>query len=307
MKISTSTSCIFNMYGMEEGMKMFADAGFEAIDYGMFHLPWNGDMFVNASEQEFADYFRHVGKTAKDCGIEVYQCHSPFPLKVFDPAKDPGMLQCAVKSIYAAGYMDCPNIIIHPAMHPSFIYGRNIEECRRSNLEFYSAMVPALKETGVTMCVENMFAGDPETGKYIHTTCSKVEQMIDFIDTLNDMHGPYFAACLDTGHAMISGTGCTHMLKELGHRNRTLHIHDNNGLSDMHQGPGRGKINWKQFAEALGEVQYTGTFNFEADTFYAEYNKKDTYNKAVLQAACNMLYAIGRSLADIAEGKYQAE
>ncbi|MBQ4607453.1 MAG: hypothetical protein IJB15_12155, partial [Clostridia bacterium] len=64
---------------------------------------------------------------------------------------------------------------------------------------------------------------------------------------------------------------------------------------------------WKQFAEALGEVQYKGTFNFEADTFYAEYNKKDTYNKAVQQAACNMLYTIGRSLADIAEGKYQAE
>lgn len=307
MKISTSTHTIFQLYGMEEGMKMFAAAGFEAIDYGMFHLPWNGEFFTKASDTEFADYFRHVGKIAKDCGIEVYQCHSPFPLKVFDPNKDSGMLQCAIKSIYAAGYMECPNIIIHPAMHPSFIYGRNIEECRRSNLEFYSAMVPALKETGVTMCVENMFAGDPETGKYIHTTCSKVEQMIDFIDTLNDMHGPYFAACLDTGHAMISGTGCTHMLKELGHRNRTLHIHDNNGLTDMHQAPGRGKINWKQFAEALGEVQYKGTFNFEADTFYNEYAKKDVYNKAVLQSACNMLCAIGRSLADIAEGKYSAE
>lgn len=307
MKISTSTHHIFQNCGMEAGMKMFANAGFGAIDYGMFHLPWNGDLFVNAAETDFADYFRHVGQTAKDCGIEVYQCHSPFPLKIYDPKSDPGMLQCAIKSIYAAAYMDCPNIIIHPAMHPSFIYGQNIEECRQSNLDFYSAMVPALKDTGVTMCVENMFAGDPETGKLIPTTCSKVEQMIDFIDTLNDMHGPHFAACLDTGHAMISGSGCTHMLKELGHRNRTLHIHDNNGMSDMHQAPGRGKINWKQFAEALREVQYQGTFNFEADTFYAEYCKKDIYNREVLQAACHMLYAIGRSLADIAEGKYQAE
>ncbi len=307
MKISTSTSSFFGVYGMEEGMKICANAGFEAIDYGMFHLPWNGDLFTKADEGEFAAYFKHVGQTAKDCGIEVFQCHSPFPLKVYDPAKDPGMLQCAIKSIYAAGYMDCPNIIIHPAMHPSFIYGRNLEECRQSNLDFYSAMVPALRETGVTMCVENMFAGDPETGKYIHTTCSKVEQMIDFIDTLNHMHGPHFAACLDTGHAMISGTGCTHMLRELGHRNRTLHIHDNNGLADMHQAPGRGKINWRQFAEALGEIGYTGTFNFESDTFFAEYVNKNIYNKAVLQAAAGMLYAIGRSLADIAEGKYCAE
>ena len=66
MKISTSTHHIFQMYGMEEGMKMFANAGFEAIDYGMFHLPWNGDMFVKSSETEFADYFRVVGKTARN-------------------------------------------------------------------------------------------------------------------------------------------------------------------------------------------------------------------------------------------------
>ncbi len=131
--------------------------------------------------------------------------------------------------------------------------------------------------------------------------------MIDFIDTLNHMHGPHFAACLDTGHAMISGSGCTHMLKALGHRNRTLHIHDNNGLADMHQAPGRGKIHWRQFAEALGEVGYTGTFNFESDTFFAEYVNRDIYNKNVMKAAASMLYAIGRSLADIAEGKYSAE
>lgn len=307
MKISTSTHHIFQRFGMEEGMKMFANAGFGAIDYGMFHLPWDGDLFQNATEDDFAAYFRHVGQTAKDCGIQVYQCHSPFPLKVYDPEKDPGMLKCAIRSIYGAGYMDCPNIIIHPAMRPTFIYGQNAEECRQTNLDFYSAMVPALKETGVTMCIENMFGGDPETGKLTPITCSSVDQMIDFIDTLNDMHGPHFASCLDTGHAMISGSGCTHMLKKLGHRNRTLHIHDNNGLSDMHQAPGKGKIHWKQFAEALHEVNYQGTFNFEADTFYAEYMNKEIYNKEVLQAACHMLYAIGRSLADIAEGKYTAE
>ena len=35
--------------------------------------------------------------------------------------------------------------------------------------------------------------------------------MIDFIDSLNDIHGGnLFAACLDTGHAVISGSGPPH-------------------------------------------------------------------------------------------------
>ncbi len=35
MKISTSIHGVIRAYGMEEGLKMLADAGFEAVDYSM--------------------------------------------------------------------------------------------------------------------------------------------------------------------------------------------------------------------------------------------------------------------------------
>lgn len=298
MKISTSTHSLVVRFGTEAAFTAYADAGFEALDYGMFHLQKE---IAEASDPDFRAYFENVAKLARERGLELYQCHAPFPLKVYKEDQDPALLRCAIRSIYGAAYLGCPHIVIHPAMHPSFIYGQNLEECRRSNFAFYEAMFPALRETGVILCIENMFAGDPETGKYIQTTCSRVEQMIDFIDTLNGMCGEKrFAACLDTGHAVISGSGPSHMLRMLGNRTLALHVQDNNGLQDAHQVPGFGKINWTNFCAALRETGYPGTFNFEADTFYNTW-RAPIYDLGVARAAAATMCQIGKSLVKLVE------
>lgn len=302
MKVSTSTHNILTRFGMRKAFDIIADAGFEAIDYGMFHLSPNKEVFTKYSDKRFSNYFRDVKKEASARGLEICQCHAPFPLKVYDEEKDTVLLECAKKSIYAAAYMECPNIVIHPAMKGSFRHGRNYNECRRTNFEFYSAMVPALRETGVTLCIENMFAGDGEQGKLVATTCSRSEWMIDFIDGLNEIHGGnMFAACLDTGHANISGSGASDMALELRNRLKILHIHDCDGLTDMHQAPGFGKINWREFISALREIGYSGTLSFEADSFFGQWANNELYGEAVCRALAKTLYTIGRNFADLIE------
>ncbi len=303
MKISTATSGIFSMVSsMEEGMKIIADAGFEAIDFSIFTNSWDSDLFMKFSDAEFADHFRRIGRLTKDCGLEMYQCHAPFPLKVFDPAQDEAMLKSAIRSIYASAYMDCPNIVIHPGAHSDSI--RNgTSEGMCGNLEFYGAMADALRDTGVTVCIENLWYPDSEPGKYLNVTTAV--QLSELIDTLNDRHGNYYGVCFDTGHALMTGDNCASMVKTLGQRVKVLHVHDNTGTSDMHQALGRGNINWREFSEALGEIGYQGTFNFEADWFCADYRHSDTYSKDVLRSACNMLCTIGRSLASIADGTFK--
>lgn len=39
MKISTQTDVIFPAFGIDEGMKIFRDAGFDALDFSMFYKP----------------------------------------------------------------------------------------------------------------------------------------------------------------------------------------------------------------------------------------------------------------------------
>lgn len=296
MKISTSTNPFTVAYGEEEGIRMFAEAGFDGLDFGLFHLSPDCDVFTKLSDTEFEEYFKRIGAAADANSIEIFQVHAPFPLKAFKPERDPILMECAKKSIYATKYMNSKYVVIHPIIPAGCIYGRNNEYARKVNFEFYGELIPILKETGVKMAVENMFAGDPDTRKHCPTVCSSAEEMIDYIDSLNEIAGEEcFVACLDTGHSAISGSGPADMIRKLGSRVKILHVQDNDGLSDSHTAPGLGKLNWKDIANALEEIGYDGMFNFEADNFYYIW-KAEAYQRKLDLEAAKMLCKIGHAI-----------
>jgi len=308
MKISTSTFGVIQPYGLEEGLKMLANAGFEAIDYSITQnaMDWEDGFFRDASLPAFAEHFRKTGKTVQSCGLEMYQCHAPYaPVTVSDPEFYAKLQKQILRSIYAAGYMECPNIVAHPVLHIDFCDGKNKDLARQTTLDYFSALVPALKDTGVTMCIENLFFYIREGKRWVPNFCSGAEELCDVIDTLNAMHGPHFAACLDTGHGVVAKQDPAEMLRILGSRTRVLHIQDNLGQKDEHLMPTFGTINWKAVATALKEAGYQGTFNFEISKPFTLLDP-DTFSRAAFEHACRLLYAIGRSLADIAEGTFVA-
>ena len=305
MKISTSTFGVIKPYGMEEGLNMLRKAGFEAIDYSITQnaMDWEDGFFRDRSDPAFAEHFKRIGKTVRDCGLEMYQCHAPYaPVTISDPEYYARLREQTDRSIYAAAYMESPNIVAHPVLHVDFCDGQNKELARQTTLDYFSALVPALKDTGVTMCIENLFFYDRATKRWAPNYCSDGEDLCDIIDTLNQMHGPHFAACIDTGHAVVAQKDPAEMIRILGHRIKVLHIQDNLGVRDEHLIPTEGKIDWKAVAIALRDVGYRGTFNFEVSKPFSLLDK-DTFSREVFQNACNYLYSVGRSLADIIEGK----
>ena len=81
-----------------------------------------------------------------------------------------------------------------------------------------------------------------------------------YIDTLgNDL----FVACLDAGHALLTYDSPARMAKVLGSRLKVLHVHDVDGIDDLHTVPYLGNNDWPEFCQALKEIGYKGTFNFE--------------------------------------------
>ena len=305
MKISTSISPVIRMYGLEDSLQILADAGFEAIDYymGQGVVDWDADFFQNAAEPAFAAHFKGIAKAVRDHGLEMYQCHASWaPVYVSDLRLYTHIQKHIIQAIYAAGYMECPNIVGHPVMHVGFTNGQNRELARQITLDHFAAMAPALQETGVTMCIENLYFSVARQEPRASVFGSDAEDLCDIIDTLNDMYGPHFAACLDTGHATLLRRDPAEMIKTLGNRLRVLHINDNHNRTDEHLIPTRGVLDWKKIAEALGEIDYTGTFNFEIASYFEDF-PRDIYSRDTFQRACNLLYGIGRSLADIAEGK----
>jgi sugar phosphate isomerase/epimerase len=68
---------------------------------------------------------------------------------------------------------------------------------------------------------------------------------------------------LDIGHCNLNGRKPDQMIRELHARLSHLHIHDNDGLRDLHLPPGTGCIEWPAVAAALREVGYDGTVTVE--------------------------------------------
>ena len=52
MRISTQTDPIFPEFGIDEGMKIFSEAGFDAVDFSMFWMNGDPDIFFNAMSED---------------------------------------------------------------------------------------------------------------------------------------------------------------------------------------------------------------------------------------------------------------
>lgn len=69
--------------------------------------------------------------------------------------------------------------------------------------------------------------------------------------------------CFDTGHCLVSGLD---PLREMDHclsHVVSFHIHENDGLEDLHWVPGRGRIHWPRFFDKLHTVNYDGPLIME--------------------------------------------
>ena len=155
-------------------------------------------------------------------------------------------------------------------------------------------MIPAGKKYGVTLCLENMFRF--ENGHSIAAACGEASEACWYIDTLNAEAGEeIFGYCFDVGHANLSSRDIHQDILTLGHRLTILHIHDNDGAFDLHQIPYTQKhswgqktcTNWEGFIEALREINYKGTLNFE--TFAALIDVP----KELYPAMLKLIYEIG--------------
>lgn len=274
MKIGTQTDGLAKFYGMEKSISILAKTGFDIADISLFGKNYIDTVF-KLSPDKFTEYFTNLRKIADDCGIIIDQIHSPFPT-LFD-GDDEAMkefrFELQVKSAEAAAILGARYMIVHPQMPGQRKYNDYYEETKELNMNFYSRLLPYLKQYNVKAAIENMFSYDREKCKICPTTCTTAEEIIDYIDTLND---DMFTVCLDIGHTnLIHCEGFeqvtpVNMIRTLGKRIETLHVHDNNGINDDHTVPYLGNINWDDVMAAFNDIGYEGIFTFEADGGFIE-------------------------------------
>lgn len=263
-----------------EALALLANAGFKSIDLNLnkYALRSPISSFWQTEESARLCYANALKQRANELGIVVGQVHSPYPTYFENEDKTEDVLHVTKSSINIAAALNSPYIVIHPNIPPSAKTALQVEEAVENNFGFFSLFFEDLKRTGLCIGIENMFNWSAEEDRALPTVASTAECMAYMVDRLNEMCGEkHFVACLDVGHAMLSGGGSpAAMVRTLSNRLKLLHVHDNDGHHDRHWIPFDGVINWEEFAKALSEVGYTGNLSLEvkvggdeAETAYA--------------------------------------
>jgi sugar phosphate isomerase/epimerase len=102
----------------------------------------------------------------------------------------------------------------------------------------------------------------------------------------------FLGLCYDAGHGNLSGNGLER-LETLSDRLISVHLHDNDGLSDQHKLPFSGTIDWERLARILARSSYLGPISMEAVMRHAEIANEEAFLSAAYSAGMRLTKMLG--------------
>lgn len=257
MILSSQSSFLIKKFGYFGAIDVMKQAGYDAIDLSLFFMESGDTSFGREQAIELRAY-------AESQGLSFNQSHAPFRFDWSNPNEvEERLFPYTVRALELSALAGCKIAVVHPVHHEEYL--GHEEERFAQNMNYYRRLLPYAKEYGIKIALENMFQKETKRKVIGHDTCSRAEEFIRYLDTLDDEH---FVACLDLGHCGVVGLEAQDMIRALGHeRLQALHVHDNDYTKDQHTLPGFGKMNWEEIMKALAEINYQGEFTYEADRF----------------------------------------
>ncbi len=261
-----------------EGFAMLKEAGFHCCDFSLNSYLKNTDIykenlnrFFDKSVEELFDYFSEHKKAASELGITIHQMHMPYPLYV--PTADVAVNdylwnQVAPKSMELCRYFECKYIVVHGFKLEQYLGSEELEW--KETERFLDSIAPMAKEYGITICIENLYTGI--AGHIVEGPCGDVRKAVRRIDAFNEKYqAEVLGFCFDTGHANLVGIDFESFLTALGSRLKVLHIHDNDGIGDLHQIPftftktreNTSATDWEGFIRGLRKIGFDKVLSFE--------------------------------------------
>jgi len=249
-------------------IKQLYEYGFESIDYNICDFIISRDIIngtphplLSAEMPEYLEFFRPLKEACEEFGIKFSQMHAPFPVYVKDCGKNEELLEAVIKCMAAAQYLNCPTIVVHP-----FTSSISKEDEWEVNMNLYRKLIPAAKQYGVMICLENMFFR--RGAHLLPGCCADASEACRYIDALNEEAGEeLFGYCFDIGHANLTSRLIANDIRTLGKRLTILHIHDNDSLDDLHLMPysqsSKRAVDWEGFIQGLRDIGYRGSLSFE--------------------------------------------
>ncbi len=275
-----------------DGFKVLKAAGFDCCDFSLNSYLKNTDLyqeklnlFFDKSVSQLQDFFSPHKEGAAAAGIRINQMHMPYP--TFVPGAKPEINEylwneVGPKSLEICRFLECPNIVIHGFKLARY-YGSEAAEWEKT-CEWLETLAPTAAEYGITICIENLY--NSMGSHLVEGPGCNAYKAADRIDAMNEKYGAkVLGFCYDTGHGNLVGLDSYKFIKTLGKRLSVLHIHENDGIADLHQIPytftrnreNSSVMDWSGFLRGLKEIGFDGVLSFETapvlDSFPNELNK----------------------------------
>lgn len=278
LKIGTQTKNVVYDDNPSEGFSLLKKSGFDCCDFSLNSYLTNTDLyaqklnrFFDRSDSEFESYFAPHKKATKENGIIINQMHMPYPNYIPNGSKEINdylINVVAPKSMKICKFLECPYIVVH-GLKLARQLGSEESEWQKTE-EFLDTILPLAKEMGIVICLENIYVS---VGNHIiEGPCCNVKKAVERIDRINEKYGAeVLGFCFDTGHAKLVGLDFEGFITKLDKRLKVLHIHDNDGVGDLHQIPftftrtreNTASTDWDGFIKGLKNIGYDGVLSFE--------------------------------------------
>ena len=260
------TSSYLHTYGFEEGLRRMKSHGYDALDYG--GLCHTEDKIFHVSEEEFVATLTRERQIIADNGLFVNQTHGAWrwPAQDFSDYDRAERYAAMEKGVRGTALLGAPYFVIHCIMPFGENNPAHKERLWEMNVEYFTRLCKVAEDVGVTICFENL--------PFTSLPLSRVSETLEFVKLMNT---PTMKMCLDTGHAAVYGDSPADAVRAIGKEYlATLHVHDNNGVSDFHWRPGEGVIDWADFTKALHEIGFEGCVSLEtASKRFDDPNEQD--------------------------------
>ncbi len=247
MKLSSNLINFHNAFGIYKTIDIFAEAGFEGIDFC-------ADLEEYYTEAHPLSFYRELKAYANDKGLGFYQAHAPFSSSFMEEEKTKQRFNEIVTAMKHAAVLGAKMLVVHPYKHLDYSNKNFREMLFDMNYSFYTRLAPYAEEFGIKIAIENIRATITESPEGL-------KRLVDLLDS------PVFTVCFDVGHANLVSDNPAEMIRGAKGYIGCTHIHDNDGVMDLHRLPYYGNIEWDEVMRALAEIGYDGNLNYESGRF----------------------------------------
>lgn len=278
IKVGVQTRGVLNDSSPGEAFELLKKVGFSCVDFSLNGYLTNRmlyrnekNLFFDRTDAELEIFFQSHKNAAKETGITIHQMHMPYPMYVPRGNKELNDYlreTVAPKSLKICAFLECPYIVVHGFKLQHFFGTEELEW--RETEKFLDSLAPLAKELGLTLCIENLYTNI--AGHIVEGPCCNARKAAERIDRINERYqAEVLGFCFDTGHANLVGIDMESFIRMMGSRLKVLHIHDNDGIADLHQIPftftrtreNKTSTDWDGFLRGLRRIHFDGVLNFE--------------------------------------------